>query len=676
MRYTATLHSSTLPSVSDQGDSAAEPSSSFAHLTRSFSPTPIPTSHPPSPPSAMTRRSTGPLLLLASLLVLLLSLPFTSSLLSSSLTPSDLTRITSDLHAQLPFDDAASLYAYTHTLTLLGQPIPDKAALTSTLQPLLSSRDVSEVHSAAAALALLGQKPSLPPAQLATLNTALSAPNLLTVYHAASTLVLLSQQGSASLKSYDIGKALTTLASLEELDHTHRLSVKTEDGSVYNTALVYDLLAKLAKADSTHAELAKAALGFSDEVFATDHGYGLPTDVSQPQAVGALIAAIGRLGEAVKTTPPLTAKQTEEAATYLLANRYATDPVELDAVLDGLHALAALPAQLSPLSVSFTDAVSLTPRVTDVLGKVVKGPTATTTIKSAAGEAVASGKWASATPGGYSVQYDVDGRLVSYAVKRTGRVRSVSCTVSVTDSAKESDSGTTVTHPNPMPHPFTADGSHYVQVKVAVDSDISPSQVVTLLTRSPPSNGTSSTPFTARKAADGSFTTKINVGSLDVLEAVGGGGSFVLHILVGDALLAESIDWPVADLELVLPRLAPSTSDSSSVIVHTFRPVEQRHSYVLPLLFTLAQVAAFAALMYSVLRMTSIEMPQSPVEWMSASLFQLCLAALIGLYALYWFRLNIFQALTGSIVLAIAAMLTGNQALTALHIRKGKVKTS
>ena len=622
----------------------------------------------------MTRISTLPLILLVSILSLLLSLPFTSSLLSSSLNPSDLSRITSDLHSQLPFDDAASISAYVHSLTLLGQPIPDAASLTSTLQPLLSSRDLSEVHSAVAALTLLQQKATLPPSQLTTLSTALSAPNLLTVYHAASTLVLLSQQSGLSLKSYDLSKALATLSSLEELDHTHRLSAKTEDGTIYNSALVYDLLARLAKADSTYAEAARAALDFSDDVFATDHGYGLPSDVTQPQAVGALVAAIGRLGEAVKTTPPLTAKQAEDAAVYLLANRYATDVVELEAVLDGLYALAALPALLSPLSVTFTDPTSLTPHVTNVVGKAAK-TTPTTTIESAAGDAVASGKWASAIPGSYSVKYAVDGSAVSYSVKKTGRVRGVTATVSVTDSAKDSDSGTTVTYPSPMPHPFTADGSHYVQVKVNVDSDISPSQVVTLLTRTAPSNGTRSTVFTARKAADGSFATKINVGSLEVLEAVGGGGSFVVHVLVGDALLAEGIDWPVADLELSLPRIASSSSDSTAPIVHTFRPTEHRNSYILPLLFTIAQVAAFAALLWSVLRMATIEYPRSPVEFTSALLFQLTLAALIGLYVLYWLTLNIFQALSGSIILGIAAVLTGNKALTALHIRKAKVKS-
>ena len=169
---------------------------------------------------------------------------------------------------------------------------------------------------------------------------------------------------------------------------------------------------------------------------------------------------------------------------------------------------------------------------------------------------------------------------------------------------------------------------------------------------------------------------KVNVGSLEVLEAVGGGGSFIVHVLVGDALLTESVDWTVANIELALPRLTPTSAYQASItpIAHTFRPSDHKTSYLLPLVFTVAEIAAFAALVYQVVRHAYIETPRSPVELSSAVLFQGCLVLLIALYVLYWLRLNIFQALAGSIALGIAGLLTGNKALTALHVRKAKVK--
>ena len=86
-------------------------------------------------------------------------------------------------------------------------------------------------------------------------------------------------------------------------------------------------------------------------------------------------------------------------------------------------------------------------------------------------------------------------------------------------------------------------------------------------------------------------------------------------------------------------------------------------------------VASFVALLMSVLRVVEIEFPRSASEYFYAALFQGTLTALMGLYVLYWLRLNIFQALSGSLILAVAAVLTGNKALTALHVRKAKVKT-
>ena len=413
----------------------------------------------------MARISPLVLAVLLSLFALLFSLPFSSSLLTSSLTPIDVHRIVADLHSLLPLDDAASIHAYVQSLTLLDAPIPAdaKASLTSTLTPLLSSRDLSDVHHSVAALALLGVKPSLPAPQLSALSTALSGPNLLPLYHAASTLLLLHRHSPPlPLSNYDFAKALSTLSSLEELDHTYRPSPKAEDGSIHNAALVYDLLARLADADpASYTAAARTALGFSDDALATDHAYGLPSDVTQAQAVGALTAAIGRLSAAVKAPPPLTPQQVETTAAYLLGNKLVVSVEEVAAVLDGLYAIAAFPPPLSPVAATLTDGGvgdSLTPHLTNVVGKLVKA-SAKTSITSSDGASVAS--WGAAALGAYSVTFAVDGSEVTYALKKTTAVKGLSATVAVTDGSKEGgggDAGTTATYPAPMPHPFKADG--------------------------------------------------------------------------------------------------------------------------------------------------------------------------------------------------------------------------
>ena len=623
-------------------------------------------------------------------LVLLISfLPLISCLLTNPFSTADTSRIVSDLSRQQPFEDAQSIHSHLHTLLLLEQPLPkaDKA-LSATLEEALSSSDVADIHYAVASLALLGQKPAVPAKQLATLSSALGSSNLVALYHAISALLVLHDSAAKlSLADYNVGKAFATLASLEELDYTYRLSPRAEDGNIYYTSLVYRALAAAVKAKAGGSDLqkqAKDALAHSKTALATDRSYGLPVDVSQLHAVGSFVSAVSELSGALSEQVGWAAADVEEVAQYLLAHRHTSDVDEAHAVVAGLHAIAALPDAVQPHVLSAGgDALKAT--VTNVLGAPLKsGGSFTTTISSAEGESVDSGKWASASPGLYTATHSVGGARVALPLRKTAAIKSLAARITVTDSPKAADvdeTAGTVTYPAVLAQPYTADGSKYVYVRVTVDCDVAPSQVVALFTRttssepSLDSNSTGSTPFPARKVGEGAYVARVNVGSLDVMEALGGGGSFIVHVLVGDVLLSEPVDWAVANLELTLPRLSAHSAaldQPVTTIAHTFRPADKTRSYLLPLLFTGALLAVFGALVLRVLAITSIELPPA-AESVWALAFQGVLCGLMALYVLYWLRLNIFQALTGSVLLAIAAVLTGNKALTALHIRKSKL---
>ena len=633
--------------------------------------------------SMMSRKTS--VLLVVSVVLILSFLPSISSLLTHPFTPADSTRIVSDLSRQQPFDDAQSIHSHLHTLTLLSQPLPkaDKA-LTATLHEALSSSDVADVHYAVASLQLLGQKPALPAKQLSTLSSALGSSNLVVLYHAISTLLVLHDTTKLSLAEYNLAKPLATLASLEELDHTYRLSPRAEDGTLYYTALVYEVLsgAVKAKVGGDVQKQAKDALTHSKAVLSTDRSYGLPAYVSQLQAVGAFVAAVSELSSAVGEKVSWSKQEVEEVAGYLLVNKHSSDVDEIHSVVAGLHATASFPESVQPHVVSVgSDGLKAT--VSNVLGAAVKGSSASTSISSAEGKAIDSGKWTSAAPGLYTATHTVDGSNVALPLRKTTTVKSLAASITVTDSPKaadKDDSVGSVTYPAVLGRPYTADGSKYVYVRVTVECDIPPSQVVVLFARTTSakpeldSNSTTATPFTARKVGDNTYTARVNVGSLDVMEALGGGGSFIVHVLVGDVLLSEPIDWAVANMELTLPRITSASALDQPVvpIAHTFRPTDHKRSYLLPLIFTGALITVFAALVLRVLAITSIELPPA-AESVWALAFQGALVGLMALYVLYWLSLNIFQALTGSVVLAIAAVLTGNKALTALHIRKSKL---
>jgi len=222
-------------------------------------------------------------------------------------------------------------------------------------------------------------------------------------------------------------------------------------------------------------------------------------------------------------------------------------------------------------------------------------------------------------------------------------------------------------------------------VKITVENPIQPDQVAVLLQRTTSSipalssNSSASTAFPSKRGENGVYISKISLGSLEVSSLLGGGGAFIIHLLVGDSII-EPMDWKIAELELNSPRMASGTAlwgSAEPVIHHTFRTADNRPPAILSLLFTVITVAPLAALLLSLLTGAvfndggvKMSLPSNPIEFSSAILFQLSLLAIILLYVLYWLQLNIFQALVGVIVLGFIAILTGNKALTTLHTKK------
>jgi len=105
-------------------------------------------------------------------------------------------------------------------------------------------------------------------------------------------------------------------------------------------------------------------------------------------------------------------------------------------------------------------------------------------------------------------------------------------------------------------------------------------------------------------------------------------------------------------------------------IYHQFRAPDSRPPAILSLLFTLLTLAPFVGLLLALaasgLRFSP---PSNPSELMYAFLFQASIVACLASYALYWFALNIFQALILAATCGLMAAFAGTSALRMLHQR-------
>lgn len=105
-------------------------------------------------------------------------------------------------------------------------------------------------------------------------------------------------------------------------------------------------------------------------------------------------------------------------------------------------------------------------------------------------------------------------------------------------------------------------------------------------------------------------------------------------------------------------------------IAHSFRAPDARPAGLISLLFTGAIWATFGALLVALGRSgVSVSLPTHPSELLYSIVFQSALAAILGTYALYWIKLNIFEALALIAVCGIVAIFAGTGALRLLHQR-------
>ncbi|KAI4319492.1 hypothetical protein MLD38_033081 [Melastoma candidum] len=168
-------------------------------------------------------------------------------------------------------------------------------------------------------------------------------------------------------------------------------------------------------------------------------------------------------------------------------------------------------------------------------------------------------------------------------------------------------------------------------------------------------------------------------------------GKYELELAVGDSVMENSFLWPLGYIELDMPeapekapRPPPVAADPHSrfevkaEIQHIFRAPEKRPPEALSLAFLGLSFLPFIGFLGGLLRLgvNLKNFPSSPVPATFAFLFQVGIGAVLGLYMLFWLKLDLFTTLKVLGLLGTFLLLVGHRILSHLAATSAKMKSA
>jgi len=213
----------------------------------------------------------------------------------------------------------------------------------------------------------------------------------------------------------------------------------------------------------------------------------------------------------------------------------------------------------------------------------------------------------------------------------------------------------------------------------ASNAQFQPSQVFLQLSKEQKDNKPPKQAIFVFVPTDQHFALKLDLGSVEVSDALSGPGNYSAEVLVGDSLLLRSVTWKVG--MFTFPNLANNSAlttksgaadvfANKAEIHHIFRDDETRPPTIVAFFFTVVVLLPLAGLFLKLMGTPlTLNLPTNPQELLWNLIFQGSILLILLLYVLYWLSLNIFQALACLSVLGLVAIVSGRQALRSLHAR-------
>lgn len=409
-----------------------------------------------------------------------------------------------------------------------------------------------------------------------------------------------------------------------------------------------------------------------------------------------------KLSASARSAAPLNEEQAAKFVSYFLSRRSVQQPKGASVLLEVLQTIVA-DKKLSLACIQLAGNGQLSPespvvtvKVLDILGNtLVPAPSSVqATVTAKADNSVLISKvtlvarnsektvfaldLTSAKParGVHVVDVTADAHKQSLNVKVLGRVKVVSLEIGVGESdSTTAVQKTPVTFPNKIAGVLSADHLQKVLLKTlladeATNQPITVHQAFVLLENKETKD---EIVFVAEQDSTKAYKFDLDVGARGS-DFGHRSGVYSLALIVGDASLSNSFRWQVAELELKFNHEPVARANKSSAraprpeIVHQFRQPEKRPSRFFSDLFT-ALCAAPLLLLFVLWAKLGVNVSNFPIS-LSALGFHLGFGSILGLFALFWYKLNMFDTLRLLIPLVIFTFFFGNRLLRSIASRR------
>lgn len=414
-----------------------------------------------------------------------------------------------------------------------------------------------------------------------------------------------------------------------------------------------------------------------------------------------IINGIWKISKAIQTSVPLAEDQLHKFTEYFLSRRLVQQAKGAAVLLDVLETISA-DRKVAPICITFVgngllqpDSQVLNIKVVDLLGKALQ-PTISTisaSVLSKADNSVLASKLTlvaknsdktvheldlkslKLTRGSNIIQITADAYKHSLHFKVLGKVKVSSLEIGVGESDSSSTiQKQTITYPNKLSSALNVDQQQKILLKTLLVDEttgkpINVHQAFILFRDS----SDHEIVFVAEQDTSKAYKFDLDVGARSVFFNHRS-GLYALELIVGDASIANSFRWHLADIELKFhERDQPATNVNVSrsprpEIVHQFREPEPRPSRFVSDVFT-ALCAAPLLILFALWSKIGINISSSSFS-LSAIGFHLSFAAILGLFTLFWLKLNMFETLRLLMPLLIVTFLVGNRFLRSLAAKK------
>lgn len=409
-----------------------------------------------------------------------------------------------------------------------------------------------------------------------------------------------------------------------------------------------------------------------------------------------------KLTASTKSAAPLNEEQTNKFVAYFLSRRSVQQAKGASVLLEVLNTIAA-DRQLAPVCIQLIGNGLVQPespivnvKVVDILGNAlspaISSVTAVVTSKSdnsvlvskttlstkSSDKTVYALDLSASKPsrGSYVVDINADSLKQTLTIKVLGKVKVSLLEIGVGESDSTSNfNKQSVSFPNTLSTVLNADHQQKILLKTllvdaSTDKPITVHQAFVLLVNK---DTKEEIIFVAEQDSSKAYKFDLDVGARGA-DFGHRSGAYILELLVGDASLSNSFRWPVANLELKFNQepIARSEKNTTRVprpeIVHQFRQPENRPPRFVSDIFS-GLCAAPLLILFILWAKLGVNVSNFSFS-LSAILFHLGFGSILSLFALFWYKLNMFETLRYLAPLAIITFLFGHRLLRSIASRK------